>query len=396
MRGNDGSFRQPAQISPQKLDPMRRIKLVFLINSLAIGGAERQLVTLATSLDPAIFDITVLCFYGGGEFGQELADAKIPLVSLEKKGRWDVQGFLRRLRSTLKRIQPDVIHSYMTVANLLGTLLKPILPSTRVVWGVESAYIDFAQCKLLDRLSLRLEQRLSHFADLIIFNSFAGRDFHLSGGFSGTRTVVIHNGIDTERFRPDRRSGSLLRATWQIPEGSLLIGIAARLDPIKDHQTFLRAASIFARTRPETRFVCIGGGPQPYFDELRDLAEQLDLTDKVVWPGFIRDMASAYNALDICCSSSYSEATSNAVAEAMACGTPCVVTDVGDSKLIVGDTGIVVPPRNPEALAAGWSQMAARLTGHPSMRQEARTRIETQFSLAALVKRTSNSLLELL
>jgi glycosyltransferase involved in cell wall biosynthesis len=396
MRSNDSSFGQPDQILPQKLDPKRRVKLVFLIRSLGIGGAERQLVTLAASLDPAVFDVTVLCFYGGGELGQELADAKIPLVSLEKKGRWDVQNFLWRLRSTLKRIQPDVIYSYLTVANLMATLLMPSLPSTRVVWGIRATY-DLAYCTPFDRLCWRLEKLLSHFPDLIIFNSFAGRDLHLSDGYAGSRAVVIHNGMDTKRFRPDRRSGSLLRATWQIPDGALLIGMGARLDPMKDHQTFLRAARIFARTRPEARFVCIGRGPQQYFDELRDLAERLDVTDKVVWPGSIGDMASGYNALDISCSSScYGEGTSNAVAEAMACGVPCVVTDVGDSKLIVGDTGIVVPPRNPEALAIGWARMAARLTDFPSIRQEARTRIETEFSLAALVSRTSDSLLELL
>jgi glycosyltransferase involved in cell wall biosynthesis len=360
------------------------------------GGTERQLVTLATALDPAVFDITVMCFYGRGQFEQELKNANIPLLSIEKKGRWDVQSVLRRLRSTLKNLQPDLIHSYLTVPNVIVTLLKPSLPAARIVWGIKSAYVDPAHCSWLDRLSSRLETVMSRLPDLVIFNSFAGRDLRISNGFAGSRAIVIHNGIDTRRFTPKQSSGSALRASWRIPEGSPLIGIVARVDPLKDHQTFLRAAGIFARNNPEARFVCVGGGPQKYFDELRHLAMQLGLTEKVAWPGFLDDMASGYNALDISCSSSYGEATSNAIAEAMACGVPCVVTDVGDSRLLVGETGVVVPPKDPEALAAGWAAMIERLKNNPGVREDARTHIETHFSLGALVKRTSDSLLALL
>jgi glycosyltransferase involved in cell wall biosynthesis len=107
-------------------------------------------------------------------------------------------------------------------------------------------------------------------------------------------------------------------------------------------------------------------------------------------------MPAAYNALDICCSSSYTEGTSNAIAEAMACGVPCVVTDVGDSKLIVGETGILVPPKNPEALSAGWLAMTERLSDDPQLPQAVRERIELRLSLAALVRKTSEALLDLL
>ncbi len=165
---------------------------------------------------------------------------------------------------------------------------------------------------------------------------------------------------------------------------------------MKDHQTFLRAATIFARSRADARFVCVGGGPAGYLRELRALAEQLGLTDKVLWPGFVNDMSSAYNALDICCSSSYGEGTSNAIAEAMACGVPCVVTDVGDSALLVGETGILVEPKNPEALAAGLTAMGQRKRKSPDLANTVRERIELRFGLGALVSKTSETLLNLL
>lgn len=375
----------------------QRIRLVFLIRSLEVGGAERQLVELAKGLDQTIFEVTVLCFYGGGELSQELRNANIPVISLDKKGRWDIPVFLCRLLTQLRKLRPDLLHSYMTGSNLVATLLKPALPTTRIVWGVEAAELDLSQLDQVERLTSRLEALLSRLPDLIVFNSFAGRDHYVSAGFADARTVVIHNGIDIKRFAPDKKSGARLRASWRIPEGALLIGIVGRLDPLKDHQTFLKAAARFAHTRPEARFVCIGGGPEKYFHDLRQLADELGLSDKVNWTGFIvNDMPAAYNALDICCSSSYTEGTSNAIAEAMACGVPCVVTDVGDSKLIVGETGILVPPKNPEALSAGWAKMAERLRAKPQLSCAVRQRIESRLSLTALVHKTSETLLGLL
>ena len=139
--------------------------------------------------------------------------------------------------------------------------------------------------------------------------------------------------------------------------------------------------------------MCIGGGPDDYLRELRQLAAGFGLSDKVIWPGSLTDMPSAYNALDICCSSSFGEGLSNAIAEAMACEVPRVVTNVGDSALVVGDTGVVVPRRNPDALAAGWAAMADLMTQNPGLGKAARKRIESRFGMPALISNTSEALL---
>jgi glycosyltransferase involved in cell wall biosynthesis len=373
------------------------VRVVFLIRSLEIGGAERQLVALAGNLDREIFDVSVLCSYDGGVFIQELSSAGVPVILLGKKGRWHIFGFIRRLIRVLRKLQPDILHSYLTGQNVMATLLRFAIPTARIVWGVRASDMDFRQYDWLARALFRLEALLSRFPNLIIFNSFEGRAYHLLASFDGSRTVVIPNGIDTKRFVPDAKLGARLRASWRLPEGSLVIGIAARLDPMKGHQTFLEAAAIFARDRPDARFVCIGGGPDEYLCSLRALTKRLSLVDKVIWAGFVRDMPSAYNALDIfCSSSSYGEGTSNAIAEAMACGVPCVVTGVGDSRLIVGETGVVVEPRNPEALAAGWVAMAGQITHNPHLRAAVRQRIEEKLSLSILVHKTSETLLGLL
>jgi glycosyltransferase involved in cell wall biosynthesis len=375
----------------------KRVKLVLLIRILVIGGAERQLVALATNLDKDLFDVTVLTLYGGGELLNELGRAGVRIVSLNKKGRWDFWSITVQLVRVLRKLRPDILHSYLTGQNVLAVMVKALLPATRIVWGVRSSELDKRHRDWLSRVNCWLELWLSRFPHLVISNSVAARDYHLAAGFRRARVVVIPNGIDTRRFAPDRESGLKCRASWGIPDRSLVIGLVGRLNRMKDHETFLRAAAIFAHSRGDVKFVCIGGGPDNYLGELRRLVAQLGLTDRVIWLGSLTDMPSAYNALDICCSSSaFGEGLPNAIAEAMACAVPCVVTDVGDSALVVGDTGVVVPPRDPYALAAGWAALADRMTHNPALGNAARDRIESRLSLPALIRDTSEVLLRLL
>ncbi len=390
----DGSKRA---ITRKHAGKRRRVRLVFLVRLLGIGGAERQLVTLAKALDPQLFEVTVVCLYKGGVLEQDLTNGGVRVISLDKKGRWEMFGFLFRLARQLRRLEPDILHPYLTAQNLMAILMKPVLPSTRIVWGVRASNMDAGRRKWLEHRLLQMEAALSRFANLIIFNSHAGEAHSLSVGFRCASRVVIPNGTDVWYFSPNLPIGAATRVSWGVANGSLLIGIVGRLDPMKDHTTFLRAAAIFAKSHPEARFVCIGGGPKEYVRELQVLSEKLGLIDKVILLGAFVDMPAAYNALDISClSSAYGEGTPNCISEAMACGIPCVVTDVGDSRLVVGETGIVVPPRNPEALAAGWTALAKRIEQSPQIRQLARMRVQLGFGVDALVHKTSEALLNLL
>jgi glycosyltransferase involved in cell wall biosynthesis len=384
-------------IMPKRVGKTRRVRVVFLMRVLGIGGAERQLVTLAKALDRQVFDATVVCLYKGGAFARDLTNSGVRVISLDKKGRWEVFGFLYRLARQLRRLEPDILHPYLTAQNLMATLMKPLLPSTRIVWGVRASNQDAGSHKWLEHRLLRMEVALSRFADLIIFNSHAGEAHSLSAGFSCASRVVIPNGTDLSYFSPNLPVGAATRASWGIANGSVLIGLVGRLDPMKDHTTFVRAAAIFAKLRPGARFVCVGEGPEEYARELQVLSAKLGLGDKVIFLGVSVDMPAVYNALDINCSSSaYGEGTPNCISEAMACGVPCVVTDVGDSRLLVGDTGIIVPPGNPEALAAGWAAMAERIERSPQIRKLARRRIQLHFGVDALVHKTSEALLSVL
>ena len=369
-------------------------RIFFLIRSLEVGGAERQLLSLVRGLSKRQFESTVATFYPGGRLEREISSIEgARLLSLGKRGRWDLGGFLVRLVRAVRGERPDVLHGYMAIANELCLVVGRAL-GLKVVWGLRASNIDYFRYDWIQGWSFRFAAFLSRFPDLIIVNSRAGREHCIAKGYSSKCMIVIPNGIDTELFRPDAGARASVRAEWGIPEEEPIVGMAARLDPIKDHSTFLAAAARIIADVPRARFVCVGDGPASYREKLRLLESSLGLEGRVVWTGPRSDMPAVFNAFDVACCSSLSEGHPNVVGEAMACGVPCVVTDVGDAAWIVGETGGVVPPGE----SVGLAREIVRLIRDPRRGQigkEARSRIEGEFSLESLVRTTERVLISL-
>jgi glycosyltransferase involved in cell wall biosynthesis len=373
------------------------IKILFLIRALDQGGAERQLIELVKGLDKTHFEITLATFYDGGALRPEIEGiAGVTVVSLHKKSRWDLEPFLWRLTRLIFKVRPQIIHGYLGIANELGLALAKAA-GAKSVWGLRSSNMDASHYDWLAALSFRVGAWLSRYADLIIVNSFSGRNHHIRQGYCGKRMVVIHNGINTDRFQPDYHAGRRQRSHWNLAEGQPLIGIVGRLDPMKDHPTFLRAAALLSDSRPDVRFVCVGDGPAPYKEGLYRLAEELGLGSRLIWAGPSSDLRAIYNALDIATSSSsFGEGFSNVTGEAMACGVACVVTDVGDSRLIVGDPRQAVPPGRPAALVKIWAELLDLPESEKAaLSQAARERIETSYNLEKLISKTEGCLADL-
>ncbi|BAY30339.1 group 1 glycosyl transferase [Nostoc carneum NIES-2107] len=382
-------------MSDIKLNNRMRKKIDFLIRDLNYGGAQRQLVTLVKGLKERNLEVTVLYFYAGGPLEKDLKDSSIPAICLNKQCRWDVFGFFWRIFRELKNIEPDVLHGYLGESNLMTIFLKPFLPSTKIIWGRRESKMAPERFDWLGNLLGKLEVRLSYFTDLIIFNSHAGRKDYLDYGLPENKMMVIPNGIDIKRFQPDPITRTKIRAEWGIPEEKFLIGLVARLDLMKDHPNFLKAAALLCQERQDVHFVCVGAGSESYQQQLHQLALDLNISDKVMWTGERPDMPAVHNALDIACSASaYGEGFSNAIGEAMACGVPCVVTDVGDSAWIVGDTGAVIAPQNSEALKNAIKSLIENIKNKRCDREYIRQRIVTNFSVEQLVLKTEAVLLE--
>jgi glycosyltransferase involved in cell wall biosynthesis len=366
--------------------------IVFLVRSLDMGGAERQLVELAKGLHRAGWRVDIITFYAGGPLERLLESAGIPVFCLHKRGRWDIVC-VWNLARFLRRNRPDIVHGYLPLPNVLLVLMRPTA-HTRVIWGIRASNMDLDRYDWLARVEFWLGRMLSRFADLIICNSNAGRVYHVARGYPHAATVVVPNGISLDDFRPDACARADLRREWGIRPDERLVGIVARLDPMKDHSNFLRAAAQILQFRVDTRFVCIGDGPPQYRRQLETLAISLGLRGRVRWVHARSDVWRVYNALDVAVlSSAFGEGFPNVVAEAMATGVPCVVTDVGDAAAVVADQGWVCPPNDSAALARG---IAAALKALPSDAQAIRARIASQYSSQALLERTATRLLALL
>lgn len=373
------------------------IRLVVVISSLQRGGAETQLALLIRNLDHSRFHVTIVTIYEPGELARELEGVEnVQVISLAKRsGLDDILSWLRLAR-LVRSLRPDVVHGYLDSSNVRA-LVAGKWSSARVIWGVRSSNMEVVPMDRTSHVYRRLARLLSRFADLIISNSVAGQKFAVHHGYPSHLVTIIPNGFDTTRFTPDREARLRQRQAWGIEATTPVIGLVARLDPVKDHATFLEGAALLIQAYPNARFVCVGGGNESYRSAVRDLSHSLGLDDYVSWVGEHSDMPSVYNALDVVVSTSISEGFSNSLGEAMACGVPCVATDVGDARAILGDTGAVVPSGNPEALAASLGSFLAQPPAElRAMGDSAREWIVSQYSVKRLVERTTSAMEKLL
>jgi glycosyltransferase involved in cell wall biosynthesis len=364
------------------------LRILFLTRSLGFGGAERQLVELARVLHVGGHQVTVAEFYGPGPLASELVTAGVRVISLEKRGRWDLLHFAGNLVDHIRREKPQVLHSYLPEPNIIASLVKARFPRLKVVWGVRASNMDFRRYGLVSRASFASTVVLSRIADAIIANSEVGAAFHAAHGYPTHTMHVVPNGIDTVRFQPDSSARAKERAALSVAEDTLVIGAMGRLDVMKDHPTFLRAAALFSKSHSgPVKFVITGAGPADYVARMRHLASELGLADCLAWLDTRPDAERILNACDIMTSTSaFGEGFPNVIGEAMACGVPCVATDVGDTARVLGQEGVLVPVAAPERVAAGWTSLAERRS--PALSARCREHIVSEFSVDRLAERT--------
>jgi glycosyltransferase involved in cell wall biosynthesis len=340
-------------------------RVLHVITGLAMGGAERMLAKLLAAMDRARFPSAVVSLTDMGALGPEIAASGVPVQALGmRRGVPDPRALLR-LRQAVRRFQPDVLQSWLYHADLMASFAG----APRLAWNLRCSDMDFSRYGWGTRQTVRLLARLSRRPDAVLSNSEAGRKLHQSLGYRPKRWEVVPNGFDLDRFRPDPAARQRLRSMLGLPDDALVIGLVARFDPQKDHATAFAALEQV----PEAHLVCIGRDVPAPGPRVHALGERQDIEALV--PGF--DIATL--------SSAFGEGFPNVLAEAMACAVPCVATDVGDAAMILGGTGIVVPRRDPAALAAGWQRMMA--ADRVQLGVAARARVAAHWSIDAIARR---------
>ena len=346
-------------------------------------------LNLLERIDRSKFSCHVISLTDIGEVGIRMAALGIPVEALGmRRGMPDPIRF-GQLVSRLHQLKPDVVHTWMYHANLVGGLAAWIARVPAVIWGIRSSDFLRADTSLSTRVVVYLCGKVSSWLPhCILYNSQKGKAYHEEIGYAGHRSRVVPNGVDSGKFKPSPQARDEVRQELHILANAPLIGLIARLDPLKNHEGFVKAAAYLHREMPEVHFLMAGENVEWSNPILKDLIEVAKLTSVCHLLGRRDDIPRITASLDLQSLTSWSEAFPNVLVEAMACGVPSVSTDVGDAAVILGDAGRIVPVGDMERLSAQWADLLRLPQDERRMfGEKARARAMDQFELGAVVKR---------
>src|SRR5258708_18772428 len=365
------------------------IKVMHVITTLGPAGAETMLSRVASGMDGTRFENEVVSLTGILDLAERIQGMGVRVRTLGMKTSVPNPWLVVRLAQWIRDSRPDVIHTWMYHANLVGALAARLAGSVPVVWGIHHSGLhssmDSRRTVLVNRACALLSRK---YAARVVCCSEASLQVHEKLSYAAEKLEVIPNGFDLQQVKPDPAAHASLREELGIPADTLLIGIAARFHPHKDHRNFIQAAARLHKELPAVHFLLCGLDITWQNSQLVEWIDAAGLRNCCHLLGVRQDLSHLFAGIDIATTSSCSEAFPVVIGEAMACGTPCVVTDVGDSAMIVDQTGIVVRPENPVALAEAWRKL---VDAGPKVRRclgmAARDRVQKHFALPVIVER---------
>lgn len=366
----------------------RPVKILHIINDLAIGGAEIMLYRLLSEKSRQRFNPVVISLMDHGSLRQRIEELGIPVHTARMKRGLPTPASIWRLIRLVRQIKPDLIQGWLYHGSLAAQLGSLSLPKrVPALWSIHCTIYSLSFEKKLTALVVRICAWLSPLAAYIIFVSRTSQAQHKALDYDVSKSCVVPNGIDTSLFAPSREAQTAVRLELGITQDALIIGAIGRYHAMKDHANFLRAAAVIAASYPDVHFLLAGRELDRENRALRQLISELGLENRTHLLGERTDIARLVAALDIfCLSSSHGESFPIIIGEAMSSAVPCVVTDVGDSAWILGGTGRVTPPRDAKALAAACEELLALgRTGRETLGRAARARVVELFSLPIVV-----------
>jgi len=347
-----------------------------------------MLYRLLSKTDRQKFNVSVISLTDVGSVGKKIEELGIPVMGLGMKRGIPNPFFLFKLAKILKREKPNILQTWMYHADLMGVLAGRLVGVKNIVWGIHHSNLDPKIEKRQTILVARLCSILSNLPRKIVCCSQASLTCHEQLGYNKEKMVVIPNGFDLGVFQPSQHPKSLFNEL-SLNKDCLLVGHAARWHGQKDHPSLIKAAKLVVQRYPNVHFVLCGDGVNQENEILSALIEKEGIQNNVHLMGRRNDIHTLMPQFDVYVSSSKAgEAFPIVLGEAMACEIPCVTTDVGDSAYIVGDTGFVVPPENPQALAdAIIRYFSLSVEERKRMGKKARQRVESHFALDLVVER---------
>ncbi|MBF0292301.1 MAG: glycosyltransferase [Nitrospinae bacterium] len=362
---------------------LRLIKVLHVIGSLDTGGTESTLANLALAMDKKRVENIVVTLAGyDTPLSLRIAASGVQVIKLGMlRPKWKFAFGVFKLVSIIRRLKPDVIQGWLHESELVATVSARIC-GIPVFWNVRGSQMNWSDFKWHLPWVIKILARLSSIPEVVISNSSAGRLAHEEMGYHPRRWELIHNGFDADSFTPHPTTRADLKKLIGAVEGEVIVGHVARFHKVKDHAGMLRAVGIVSRRVDNARFVFVGKGVDMQNPAIAEAVRAEGIANRVHFLGEISDIPRITAGFDIAVNSSYTEGFPNAVGEAMSCAVPCVATDVGECREIIGDAGIVVPAKDPEAMAnALESLILARDEERRRIGAIGRSRVEKYYSL---------------
>ena len=365
------------------------MKVLHIITCLDAGGANMMLYKLVSGMDRMAFENEVISLVDIGPVGQKIQASGVPVRAVGMRRGIPNPIAVLRLARSIRQNPPDIIQTWGYHDNLIGGLAAKLAGNIPVVWNIQHGTLDPQTIKKMTLWTAKTCARLSRWLpEKIVCCSEVSRQTHAELGYEADKMVLIPNAADLKTFKPDLSARESVRQELGIPSKAPLIGLVNRFHPMKDHHNFVQAVAILLDNVPESHFLLCGDGVTWENPELAGWIEAAGIREQCHLLGERKDIPRITAALDVAALASCGgEGFPNVIGEAMACGVPCVVTDVGDSAMIVGKTGIVVSPGDPQALASGWKQILIdmSLEERQQLRQAARHRISEICDLGKIV-----------
>ena len=360
-----------------------RKKVLHIITSTDVGGAENMLYKYLCNSDKDHFDHSVISLKGIDTFGIKIKELQIPVYGLSEP-IYTLKG-MKEIYSIAKKLNPDVLQSWMYHSDLVCLVLKFFLKS-KLCWNIRTYKV--MNFRRLTGVLVRFLALFSKVPDVVIINSLASKEYHHEIYYRPNRWEYVPNGFDPSVFKERSELKKDIRIELDIASDTNIIGMIARYCEEKDHESFLRACSLIHKELPNVHFVMVGSGVDDTNLKLKNTIDELDLHDYVHLLGARSDVPTIVPCFDIACSTSTDEAFPNVVGEAMTAAVPCVVTDIGDCALLVGETGRVVQLGNPKYISTACLELL-RLskTQRQDLGVQARKRIVKEFSIQKISAR---------
>jgi len=360
-------------------------KVIHIITSLSRGGAEAVLTRLIENELSYIHSVIV--FKDIDVYGDQLLESGVNVFSLGMEDGVISMNAIFKLYRYLRETKPDIVQTWMFHADLVGGVVSKLLGIKKIFWGVRAASIQTLPFKT--RIVVRVCSLLSYIVPTkIICCGVKAKQVMSDNLYSKSKLSIIHNGYDVNYFTDYGVEISSNNLSPEINENDCLIGFVARWDVHKDIPNLLSALKIVVDSGVKIKCLFVGEGLYYHNCELSEAIALSELSSDIILLGCINDMPNFMRKIDICVLSSISEAFPNVLAESMACGTPCVTTDVGDARLIVGKTGWVVPHSNDKLLANAIIEAVSELRDKYKWiqrKKECRNRVVNNFSLDKMV-----------